>query len=154
MIKGENMYRILCTFLLFLAFAASLSAKEKYQDAVFVDSRQVEDGVYCSLEARPSGNPTSDSVDISGPCNVTHVTQYRIIAGGYIYMLQHVIDHPKAFLFTMGYSMLSENRGILSVVMRTGTPMQIRFDKNGKIVHVKIGKKESRYQILPGTVRQ
>src|SRR5579863_2651321 len=99
-------------------FALSIhaDAKEKYQDGTFVDSVYESDG---SFDCRGDGTVQKNGdIDLSERCKPHYEQHYRIAVSGYVYKIKHSIDHPKTALFTMGYSAIAENSGVLSPVMR------------------------------------
>lgn len=136
---------------LLLALPFSVAAKDQFQSAKFVGAERAQDGSTCDVDGT-----TDKHGNISGTadCQPRFVIRYKVAFNGSIYTLQKTLDHPGRAVFTMGYSALMEDHGVLSVVTSTAADVKIKIAKNGDTMQVKIGKRESRYRIVPGTVRQ
>lgn len=141
------MQKILSFFLLATLSAIAANAKEQYQDAIFLKAESVAKGSDCLL------NGTVDAqgnIDGSERCKPHYAMEYKVALDGYIYTLGRAVDHPARAMF-MNWP---EGIGVLSSATPKGTAIKIKFSKNSEHIYVKVGKRESRYRILPGTIRQ
>jgi hypothetical protein len=137
------MLKFLGVFSLALMFSAVVASKEApYQDAVLLGSESVADGSNCSGSVDQWG-------DIYARCKDRYAIHYKIAFDGYIYTVRKTSDHPTRAMFTSW----PEGVGVLATLPK-GSTIKIRINEKSETISIKVDKKESRYAIVPGTVRQ
>ena len=145
------MKRSMAAICLVLAAAVPAVAKPKgeYRDATFLKWARVQQGSTCSSNSTTRENTATGNLDTqtSGGCAPDYIYRYWISADGFVYVLERVSNHPIASAFTLGYSDLGAIHSALYGVPE-GAPILLRFEKNLEIVHIRAGKKESRFRII------
>ena len=103
-----------------------------YRPGNYVGWASAEDGSSCDSRGEITENPATGQLEThsSGHCKPDYVTHYVIAVDGWVYTLQQ-----QDFLWNIGHD-------VLSPVLPKNSPVFMRFDKNRKTVHVRIGKQE------------
>lgn len=137
---------LICTILLSCTagFAKSHPALD-YQDGVLVSFRAVTTGTNCSHEAKTTGDVDADTDDNghtsgtvsaktngSTDCSNTYERLYTVQSGEHTYVLEY---EGAAFYRP-------------SVLAKCLPGMQVKVASDGKHFYVRIGEKESRFQII------
>lgn len=149
--------RKLALFLL-LTTVAALAAKKPdltdYQDAVLVSFKDVHTGSSCNssgnvnAKADANGNVNGTTSSTTN-CADGSVRQYSITVGSNSLTLERTFSKKQVgtALATAGFSAFFIKQSVLANLL-PGTHILVRSDADG--VYVKVGKKESRYDIVAG----
>lgn len=132
--------------LLLLAVAAipAMAGPKEYRDAEFVGTEAATDGTACNGDIDQWGS-------ISERCKPVYVMHYKVALDGSVYTLRRITDHPNRAMFVN----MPDGTGVLgSTSMLKGATVKIRINDKDLTAYVKVGNKESRYRIVPRTVRQ
>lgn len=132
-----------------LLIAPMSGAKEEYQDGKYLGYTFSTDGYNCSVGGSVDANGNFSGTE---KCADHAIIEYKIQTTEFVFSVKKTLNHPGRAVMTMGYSaMFDTGTGVLNPGIYAGTPIQVRFTKNFDAVFVKIGKKESRYAIIPGS---
>src|SRR5215475_5554133 len=135
-------------FVMFCAMAATAEITGQYQEGTLVSFKMVADGASCSggtngkVDDNGNVNATSNS-----SCSNSYVGEYTVKVGENTYVLRPSLSKKSALLGfgTMGWSNLARKNSVLASHL-PGTKFLIRDDSQG--IHVKLGKRESKYEIV------
>jgi hypothetical protein len=134
--------------------AAWASSKPElvYQDGVLVSFFTVTTGSSCSSSGTVKGQVNDDGA-VSGStndntnCSNNESRRYRIKVGDNAYVLRHTLSggQKAAALASLGWGAMFMKQSVLANLL-PGTPIKARSDGTG--FFVKVGKKESRYEVI------
>lgn len=141
----------LCLVLCGTAFAAGKSQSD-YQNGILVSFYSVTSGSSCSSSGSVNGKVDDDGT-VSGStngntnCVNSESRRYKIKVGENTYVLRRTFSagQKAGAIASMGWSALFIKNSVLANLL-PGTPVQVRSDGTGFLV--KVGKKESRYDVV------
>jgi hypothetical protein len=131
---------------------ASSKSEPVYQDGVLVSFFSITTGSSCSTSGTVKGQVNDDGA-VSGStndntnCSNNESRRYRIKVGDNAYVLRHTLSggQKAAALASLGWGAMFMKQSVLANLL-PGTPIKARSDGTG--FFVKVGKKESRYEVI------
>jgi hypothetical protein len=141
---------------LFVLFCGTAFASQKpqpvYQDAILISFYNVSTGSSCASTGTVNGKAdnngnVSGSTEGNTNCSTNESRRYKVKVGDNLFVLKRAFGKGQTAgaVASMGWSLLFVKDSVLTNLL-PGTPIKVRSDGTG--FYVRVGKKESRFEIV------